>query len=105
MKKMNILIVSVVVLLLIISVWFLFFNNNDPCADIIDSSQRADCYIELAQITSNVEYCNVNYYTQKCLKEADPRHTADKEDVKELCEQVTDTSTRNDCLMYVENNY
>lgn len=83
----------------------LYILLQNPCSSIQDSSQRAECYTAVAVSTGNVKYCTVNYYTQDCIEQADPQHTANKDEITALCEKVIDSSRRNKCLQYVNAKY
>ncbi len=93
------------VLMLFLAGGLCFFLNRDHCASIIDSSERVQCTIELAEKEHNLHRCHLNYYTLACIQKADPQHTAKKEDVGKLCAAITDSSTRADCEQYVANHY
>lgn len=96
---------GILVLLLLLTLGYFFIARKDPCASITDSSQQRDCYINQAINSGDISYCKLDYYTQKCLEEADPKHEADKATVSSFCEAVSDSSKRNECLGFVNENY
>jgi len=98
------LLIGIIILALAVGIFFLFYDS-DPCTSITDSSQHSDCYIDLAVTTGDISYCDVNYYTLDCITETDPLHQSDKETATVLCQKITDTSTRNTCQVYVDENY
>ncbi|MFA6888816.1 MAG: hypothetical protein WC254_04955 [Candidatus Woesearchaeota archaeon] len=103
MNKKTVAIIGIIILIIIGII--LYFLLRNPCSSIKDSSQQADCYTELAVSTGNIKYCTVNYYTQDCLKKADPQYNANKETATDICQKVSDSSKREECLQYVNMNY
>jgi cell division protein FtsL len=107
MKKKTIIVsIAAVVLVIIFFILFMWmFIFNQPCRNITDGSQKADCFMNLAVENKDIQYCTLNYYTQECIQSADPQHTADKQDARALCEQVSDSSKRQSCIEYVDEMY
>ncbi len=109
------LILGALFLLMIIIYYFSFLNSAENstdgfldgnCESISDSQNKAECYTELARTTGEVGYCtNTNYWFEECLEIADPNFEADIDVLNEVCESVTDSSKRNECYEYVEENY
>ncbi len=92
----------ILVILLVLIGAILLFSNSNPCEDITDTSQRADCYASLG----NVAYCKQEaYYFDDCLDRVDPTRKASISEVEEVCNVITDTSRREDCYLYAEENY
>ena len=103
MKKKNKLILIGIVLLILFA---LYLSYGDGTCDISDTSLRAECYTSLAEETGDVSYCsNEAYYFDDCIDAADPNREASTDDLTEVCEAVTDSSRKEDCYQYIEENY
>ncbi len=110
-SKKFLLILGVLLILGFSMSYFFYMSTADnysdsSCSTIADSQLRADCYTQLAKTTGEVGYCiNTNYWFEECLEISDPNHAANSETLQEVCEAVSDSSKREECFEYVENNY
>jgi hypothetical protein len=102
-KSIFIFIFIFAILLFCYSLYKIF--TNDPCTRIKDSSSQATCYIDRAIKERKIAYCELDYYTQQCLEKVDTDFKAKKKDVEELCDQITDSSTKKKCHLHVMLNY
>ena len=97
MKKVLLGLVLIIVVIAII-----LFIPSEPCSEFTDSSQRANCFASLGEVS----YCAEEaYYFDTCLDSVDPLREASMSDLEEVCEAVTDTSRREDCYEYLSENY
>ncbi|MBT3297965.1 hypothetical protein HN385_03510 [archaeon] len=111
-KPCKYLLAGMIVLILLLVVIFVFFlpgednSNEDICKDITDTSQRSDCYNQLAKDTGNVKYCKeVSYYYEICINQADVNRESSKSEIENVCDKITDTSRRNSCYEYADQYY
>jgi len=92
-----ILMLFVLVTVLIIAL----FGSDNPCSEFTDTSQRANCFASLG----DVSYCaEESYYFDRCL-DNDVNREASVSDVEKVCNSIIDTSRREDCFEYLEENY
>ncbi len=108
-KPCKYLLAGIIVLILLLVVIFLFIlpgESEDICVDITDTSQRSDCYNQLAKDTGKIEYCKeVSYYYDVCINQADVNREASRSEVESVCDQISDSSRRESCYEYAERYY
>lgn len=108
-KPCKYLLAGVIVLILLLVILFVFIlpgGSEDICAEISDTSQKSDCYNQLAKDTGKVEYCKeVSYYYDICINQADINREASISEVENVCDKITDTSRRNSCYEYANQYY
>ena len=108
----NCLLWSLIVIVLISLFFYLIDSGEEEiivdstCEGISDTSMKADCYTRMAKESGNIEYCeNYPYYFDECLDFADQSIEAEIDDLEEICEANTDSSRKEDCYEYIEENY
>jgi hypothetical protein len=93
----------IILIIILVLIGFIFlFSSSNPCDDITDTSQRALCYGSL----DDISYCMEEpYYFDSCLDSVDPDRLASISELEEVCNAVTDTSRKEDCFVYLDENY
>ena len=67
---------------------------------------KANCYTDLAESSGDLSYCeNYPYYFDECLDFADPQREADENILNSICDANTDSSRKENCYEYIEENY
>ncbi len=101
---LNCLFWSIIVIVLITLLFY--FIEQDECKGITDTSMKANCYTDLAESSGDLSYCeNYPYYFDECLDFADPQREADENILNSICDANTDSSRKENCYEYIEENY